>query len=502
MYESLEVSVSEIRVLHLRPGHASTDVQAWLERVTVPPLPLVFSTSSHFNELRNIVDDAYDAVQDGDSIEHAELLRWKRIYNELIWLYKARSRRHADKIDSDYQPDVKQQDRLARRLSKATSYLLCFVQKRADHLSEGDRIEATQAMITWLQEHDSRMATDLCGPDVHTETSYEAVSYTWGDATHRAPMYLDGVPIDAPGSAVNALRGLRLHNSTRVIWIDALCIDQGNAEERASQVLLMAKIYSSATRTLIWLGEAYGNDAKALQCLHTLAQCSNDPVADIELAPPLETAEAASTSLQDVLDSIASSEPVDVLLKAISSFFAKPWFRRLWVYQEMMLSRTCMCYIREHQLSWRAVELGVYYLFAMITHNSLGIFTSWAMGEGAYLPAMTIMAKKIRRERHPSEEAWSISPLLYETHNLQCSVARDKIYAVLGVTYWAKYRMEIPHWFRPNYSISEEECMRRATIGVIESEGVLDCLATPLHSKEKPTWVIEWYEAKSLWGQA
>lgn len=37
-------------------------------------------------------------------------------------------------------------------------------------------------------------------------------------------------------------------------WVDAVCIDQNNIDEKATQILLMYQIYSRAECVLIWLG--------------------------------------------------------------------------------------------------------------------------------------------------------------------------------------------------------------------------------------------------------
>lgn len=56
-----------------------------------------------------------------------------------------------------------------------------------------------------------------------------------------------------------ALRTLRQKDQERVLWIDAICIDQSNIPERGHQVQLMSKIYAQAIRVLAYLGEASGD---------------------------------------------------------------------------------------------------------------------------------------------------------------------------------------------------------------------------------------------------
>jgi len=95
---------------------------------------------------------------------------------------------------------------------------------------------------------------------------YEALSYTWGKATLQDDevesddpgihqnIIIDSMPYTINENLYDGLWELReeLHG---YLWVDALCIDQTNDQERASQVTLMGEIYSSAKRVVIWLGK-------------------------------------------------------------------------------------------------------------------------------------------------------------------------------------------------------------------------------------------------------
>ncbi|KAI1500456.1 heterokaryon incompatibility protein-domain-containing protein [Biscogniauxia marginata] len=90
---------------------------------------------------------------------------------------------------------------------------------------------------------------------------YEALSYTWGEAT--GSKYLikcNGHRFVALKSLANALLALRLPDRPRTVWIDAICINQLTTtratEERNEQVAMMQHIYRGAIRTIVWLGTA------------------------------------------------------------------------------------------------------------------------------------------------------------------------------------------------------------------------------------------------------
>jgi hypothetical protein len=97
---------------------------------------------------------------------------------------------------------------------------------------------------------------------------YEALSYTWGDPKGELcevpakgdTSRLCDIKIDKHRAKVTynlhaALLQLRYRKLPRVVWVDAICIDQKNDAEKSEQVQLMAKIYSQASKVLVWLGE-------------------------------------------------------------------------------------------------------------------------------------------------------------------------------------------------------------------------------------------------------
>lgn len=84
---------------------------------------------------------------------------------------------------------------------------------------------------------------------------YETISYVWGDASRTGQLLVDDIPVTVPASSVAALRRVRLEDSRRVVWLDAICINQQDERERSQQVTMMGDIYRSGTGNLIYLGE-------------------------------------------------------------------------------------------------------------------------------------------------------------------------------------------------------------------------------------------------------
>lgn len=87
---------------------------------------------------------------------------------------------------------------------------------------------------------------------------YEALSYEWGPPATEPDVtrvVIKGQFKTVTPNLWTALRRLRYEDRERVLWIDALCIDQDNLAERSSQVGLMGRIYKSAASVVAWIGE-------------------------------------------------------------------------------------------------------------------------------------------------------------------------------------------------------------------------------------------------------
>lgn len=107
---------------------------------------------------------------------------------------------------------------------------------------------------------------------IRGECPYEALSYAWGDPADKLPMlvrssanFVNG----AFGSYVTsntvmritqnlhaALLFLRFKRDPQCFWIDAVCINQADLDEKQRHIVLMGSIYSGALQTRIWVGEA------------------------------------------------------------------------------------------------------------------------------------------------------------------------------------------------------------------------------------------------------
>jgi hypothetical protein len=101
----------------------------------------------------------------------------------------------------------------------------------------------------------------------HARPAYQALSYVWGTATSLHKVLVNGQAISITTNLDCALRHLRYSDKSRVLWIDAVSINQADLSERSSQVQMMASIYSLASTVIVWLGPGDKDDEETIRSM-------------------------------------------------------------------------------------------------------------------------------------------------------------------------------------------------------------------------------------------
>ena len=232
--------------------------------------------------------------------------------------------------------------------------------------------------------------------------TYTAVSYTWGSPLGFRDVLIHGQPHSVPKNLWRFLdQARRLSGSDRFsgwLWIDALSIDQSDPHEKLYQVEIISSIFRNATHMIVWLGPSYANSDHALAIVYP---CSTEGLRmDVRI--------------------LAGPD-----WSALHSLCERPYWRRLWVYQELKSARHA-----ELMCGSRFVPLGTLrdYLLDPVAprladksetlrESSAGNMLGLVKGIGFGL----------------SQKLVPISSLLRATNHLHCVDPRDKAYAVLNI---------------------------------------------------------------------
>lgn len=162
------------------------------------------------------------------------------------------------------------------------------------------------------------------------QPAYEALSYVWGDPTHRKPIQLNSQIVEVTENLWTALRRLRKPSAPRVLWIDALCINQGDAEDKFSQVALMGEIFMGCAAAVLWLGE----DPE-------VAETGSESTVGCRVSELLHTFQIEQHMFE--LPCFLGGERSDVKedykphFEDLRMLLELPWWKRIWVVQEMVL---------------------------------------------------------------------------------------------------------------------------------------------------------------------
>ena len=119
-----------------------------------------------------------------------------------------------------------------------------------------DRSDNTRLVILSPGQANDPIQCHLENVSFTGNPKFEALSYAWGEPNPTGEIYCSGKKVHVGYNLYLALKHLRRPDSDRLLWVDALCINQGDAKEKSRQIPQMGKIYSSSEKVLIWLGEA------------------------------------------------------------------------------------------------------------------------------------------------------------------------------------------------------------------------------------------------------
>jgi hypothetical protein len=247
---------------------------------------------------------------------------------------------------------------------------------------------------------------------------YEALSYVWGDENGRTDITCDGQRVSVTNSLASALKRLRLPQTSRLIWADAICIDQNNYSEKNCQLPLMGKIYSMAERVMVWLGEVESSQAEGVS--HTVSS-----IAD-RVRKAREEKGSAENNLQGYHCLQIQGNYNDTTTRTVlKRLFDMPWFSRIWCIQEIVLAKDAIMLWGEHELSWADVGTTAAWISELVPVRALEYKMDAFYTDVEVHNAYQMYA--LQREPHDLLE------LLNECTAFKVSNPRDRVYGILAL---------------------------------------------------------------------
>ncbi|KAI1092962.1 heterokaryon incompatibility protein-domain-containing protein [Rostrohypoxylon terebratum] len=252
------------------------------------------------------------------------------------------------------------------------------------------------------------------------EIPYEALSYTWGAPVFSLPIQINGIEFFITENLDSALRYLRLTDSKRYLWVDALCINQFDNREKSVQVGRMFSIYQKARRVVAWNSGWSAEKSSVL-----------------------------STVLANISNNQKHSEDCFARFKRLYQFLVKacepPLFKRTWVRQEAFAARDMVMQFSGLQITWKDYERirdFIASIRGVESESSVVDFADAIYLKSPFNAIMTLVHedyqkdRKMRGENYPALVNGPVSLLdaLIFSSSFGVTDPRDLVYGILGFT--------------------------------------------------------------------
>ncbi|KAL2130290.1 hypothetical protein VTI74DRAFT_6662 [Chaetomium olivicolor] len=196
---------------------------------------------------------------------------------------------------------------------------------------------------------------------------YACLSYAWGPPHPQRAITLNGCTFPIRENLYLAFRRLRLSNKARRLWVDAVCINQGDITEREAQVGIMQYVFNAATDVIAWIGEDNGaSDKRAIHLMRKISARSLELIENHLSKEDRSRGIALRENLADWLEAITPFGLVDSIWVNFTSLIDRSWFSRIWIIQEVVMGKEVTVQCGPHKFDW--TEL--FYCAILITDHA------------------------------------------------------------------------------------------------------------------------------------
>ncbi|KUJ10846.1 HET-domain-containing protein [Mollisia scopiformis] len=316
---------------------------------------------------------------------------------------------------------------------------------------------------------------------------YAALSYTWGDPTPTRQIVVNNQDVSVGQSLEIALRAISTRPDFQdgfMLWVDAICINQDDFEERGCQVGKMREIYGGAWTVIAWLGEEQDDSDEAFKLVQTLSEVDVDH------------GEQLAAKLLDHPEYLGFGCWV-----ALRDLMSKPYWYRLWIIQELVLgSSSLVLRCGNHFITWTSFCQGIVILYDYLwtVKNNLLSYELCHLDITENKPrqwlttSLHLVHQDLWALSHCEEQGRAHLPfdrLLNVANSANSRDARDKVYGLVGM-------MDpiIAKQIVPNYESPPAVIYASVAKTFIETYNNLEPLreGNPWSWYNTPSWTADW----------
>lgn len=245
--------------------------------------------------------------------------------------------------------------------------------------------------------------------------AYDALSYAWGSLGLTSTVQVNKSTFAITENLLDALCYIRSPTEIKVLWIDAICINQNDIRERSQQVQQMKDVFSTASKVYAWLGPSTEHTEVGMRTLESFLNAKILEDAAWRVLPPA------------------------LVFQGLTDILQRPWFQRFWVVQEGALAKEVVMSCGPHHISWSNQIRPV--LSFLRTIKIAVTSPQWqAMGLNNIDMDFLLGLLQSQLESGPDADLWAnrsrmpdLLELAYSMRNRNATDLRDRIYALLGI---------------------------------------------------------------------
>ncbi|KAM5347273.1 hypothetical protein ACJ41O_010278 [Fusarium nematophilum] len=266
---------------------------------------------------------------------------------------------------------------------------------------------------------DAPIQCDMVHASLKYPPMYTAVSHCWGKpAATPEVILIDGAMFFVSPNIHSLLMKKRHRSQSSLLWIDSICIDQEDADEKARQVGMMRQIFEEATSTIGWLGDDT-DGKKAFDLIRTMTRTT--------------TAEQFLPIRNDSTSGWAE----------LNKMLSNPWFRRSWIVQEIAVSESTLLLCGDEEIEWKEFSRGLCnaLILAFISQKPDQILYSHGL--------LNILVLEDFRNQVDEVHHLKLRDALKLGLRFDATLPVDKVYALLGIIEERRFPL-----FHPKFSVT------------------------------------------------
>jgi hypothetical protein len=382
--------------------------------------------------------------------------------------------------------------------------------------------------------------------------SYEALSYCWeGNETPNC-IWLNQCPFPVTKSLHSALLALCKPTEPRILWVDAVCLNQKDSNEKSREIWRMLDIYTNATSVVIWLGGASDDSDRAMDHLEYL---SNQYLRAPDLKKRLLACVEVFLALERIVFGVFAASmrtyrqrPQNVVMfhlllfqitpgvsnrqwwytlpllylgsvfilrtlreyarvairsggevhekhvddadiRAIANFFSRSWFSRTWILQEAIAARSAVISCGHREMPLEPLGKACDQMAEIVMSEERSPYLHGNFQQFELLNSVI---------RHAKTESYAHGELLYLLNTFShCGAGddRDKVYGLLGLSKEASTKGRGSGALKVDYNMPTVDVYKHTARYLIETMGTLDVLRAAVGTGKVsglPSWVPDW----------